>query len=53
MAVTALRALNRENPDVLRSLMGMIAIDPGNMRKDLKNNNVAILKFTCETHQKI
>lgn len=44
---------NWENPEVLKHLMDMMAIDPDDIRKSLKENNVAVLEFASKTYNRI
>lgn len=42
-----------ENPEVLRQLKNMMAIDPDEIRQSIKDNNVALLKFVSAAYQRI
>lgn len=44
---------NWEHPEILKLLKDMIAIDPDEIRKSVKENNVAVLEFTGETYRRI
>ena len=53
MAVIGSPTLNWENPEVLRHLKDVIAIDEKEMSQSIEANNVALLKFSRETYQQI
>lgn len=44
---------NWENPEVLRHLKDVMAIDPAEIRKSIQDNNVALIKFVGATYQRI
>lgn len=44
---------NWEHPEILKLLKDMMAIDPDEIRKSVKENNVAVLEFTGETYRRI
>lgn len=41
------------NPRVLKQLKDLMAIDPGEIRKNIQKENVAILEFCSETYRRI
>jgi hypothetical protein len=45
--------LNWQNPDVLEHLKRVTAIEPGEIRKSVQENNVALLEFSRETYGRI
>jgi hypothetical protein len=47
------RSVNWDNPDILASLKGAIAIDPAEIDTALKVNNVAIIQFARDTYNRI
>ncbi|WP_334179968.1 hypothetical protein [Pseudoxanthomonas sp.] len=53
MAVIASPAWNWENPSVLKHLKNVMAIDPGEIRKSVQQNNVAIIEFASSTYKRI
>ncbi|MEM5341478.1 hypothetical protein [Paraburkholderia azotifigens] len=44
---------NWENPEVLRLLHDVMAIDPSEIRESVQKNHVAVLKFATDTYQRI
>lgn len=44
---------NWENPDVLRRLKDVIAIDPNEMRQSIQENNVAVIAFARDAYKRI
>jgi hypothetical protein len=42
-----------ENPEVLRHLKDVMAMDPVEMRKSIQDNNVALIKFVGATYKRI
>ena len=44
---------NWENPEVLRLLKDVMAIDPNQMRESVQENNVTLLEFVTETYSRI
>jgi hypothetical protein len=44
---------NWENPEVSKLLKDMMAIDPGEIRKSVQENNVALIEFGSETYKRI
>ena len=53
VAVIGSPTWNWEHPEVLKLLKSMIAIDPDDIRKSLKENNIAILEFASDTYKRI
>lgn len=53
MAVIRSSTWNWENPDVLKHLKDIMAIDPEEIRKSVRENNVALLEFCSETYKRI
>lgn len=45
--------LNWANPEVLKLLKDVMAIDPTEMRKSIQDNNVVILEFASKTYRRI
>jgi len=44
---------NWENPEVLKHLKVMMAVDPDAMGKSIQENNIALLEFARETYRRI
>jgi hypothetical protein len=44
---------NWENPEVLQLLKDLMAIDPGDMGGNIKENNITLLEFVSATYQRI
>lgn len=44
---------NWENPEVLKHLKDVMAIDPDEIRKGVQDSNVALLEFSSETYRRI
>jgi len=44
---------NWENPEVLEQLKVIMAIDPGEIRKSVGDNNVTLIEFGSETYKRI
>ena len=53
MSIIGSPTLNWKNLEVLKLLKDMIAIDPEDIRKSLKDNDVALLEFASETYKRI
>ncbi len=53
MAVIGSPTWNWENPEVLKHLKDMMAIDPDAMSKSIQENNIALLEFAGETYRRI
>lgn len=53
MAIIGSPTLNWVNPEVVRRLQDVMAIDPNEMSKSIEATNVALLEFTRETYQQI
>ncbi|MGO4302846.1 hypothetical protein [Cupriavidus sp. RAF12] len=53
MTVIGSPTWNWEHPEVLTLLKDMMAIDPDDIRKNIKENNVAMLEFARETYERI
>jgi len=53
MTVIGSPTWNWEHPEVLTLLKDMMAIDPDDIRKTLKENNVTMLEFARETYEQI
>jgi hypothetical protein len=53
MAFICSPSWNWENPEVLRHLNDLMAIDPDDMRGNIKENNITLLQFVCEAYQRI
>jgi hypothetical protein len=53
MTVIGSPTLNWDNPEVLKHLKDVMAIDPNEMSKSIESNNVALLEFAHETYQRI
>ncbi len=53
MAVIASPTWNWEHPKVLKHLKDMMAIGPDEIRKNVQENNVALLEFASETYGRV
>jgi hypothetical protein len=53
MAVIGSPTLNWDNPEVLRRLKDVMAIDPNEMSRSIEAHNIALLEFTRETYKRI
>lgn len=53
MAVIESPTWNWEHPDVLRHLKDVMAIDPNEIRNNIQENNVTLLKFASEAYKQI
>lgn len=53
MAVVGSPTLNWDNPEVLRHLKDVMAINPNEIGKGIEAQNVALLEFTRETYRRI
>lgn len=53
MTVIGSPTWNWEHPEILTLLKDMMAIDPDAIRKNLKENNVAMLEYARETYERI
>lgn len=53
MAVIGWPTLNWENPEVLKHLRDVIALDSDEIRRSVQQSNVAILEFSRETYKQI
>ncbi|NOT89697.1 MAG: hypothetical protein HOP03_16180 [Lysobacter sp.] len=52
-AVVGSSTWNWENPEVMKSLKGVMAIDGNEVRSSVQENNVALLEFTRDTYERI
>lgn len=52
-AVIGSPSWNWENPEVLKHLKDVMAIDPNEIRKSVQENNVAIIEFASDTYERI
>jgi hypothetical protein len=53
MAVIGSPTWNWENPEVLRHLKDVMAIDPNEIRKSVQDNNVAVIEFASDAYKRI
>ena len=45
--------MNWQNPDVQRSLHGILTVEPKDIQKQVAENNVVVLDFASETYAQI
>lgn len=53
MAIIGSPTLNWEHPEVLTQLKNVMAIDPNEIRKNVQDNNVALIEFASDTYRRI
>ena len=53
MIIIGSSSMNWENPEVLKNLNDIMALDPDDIQKVLANNNAIILEFATETYKRI
>lgn len=53
MAIIGSPTWNWENPEVLKHLKNVMAINPDEIRKSIQENNIALIKFASDTYKRI